>query len=349
VGLLLIALSAACGQAAGETAPGDQVGDAGFRAWLDGVVAQARALGISERTLESAFADVAPIARIIELDRRQPEFTIGFREYIAQRLTPDRVERGLAQWAAYAPALQKVSAHYGVEPAVIVAIWGLETNYGSHVGGFGVVPALATLAFDGRRSAYFRRELLAALAIIERGDIAAADMKGSWAGAMGQSQFMPTSFLAYAQDFDGDGRHDIWSTPVDVFASIAHYLGRHGWRSDMIWGRPVRLPEDFAARRAAVFDGETPAGCARAMQDHSRMMALADWQSFGLRRSNGAALPARAIEASLIVTDAGEGPAYLTYANYRAILSYNCSNHYALSVGLLADRLKRGRAKRKTP
>ncbi len=323
--------------------------DQDFEAWLAALADEARAAGISDQIIDQALSGIAPISRVVELDRRQPEFTITFRDYIKQRLSETRINRGVQQWAAHQADLSRVAKAYGVDASVILAIWGLETNYGSYVGGFDVIPALATLAYDGRRGAYFRRELLAALQILDRGDIAVAAMKGSWAGAMGQSQFMPSSFLAYAQDFDQDGRRDIWSTPVDVFASIAHYLKRHGWRDDMIWGRPVALPDDFGARRDTVFNGETPEGCRRAMQHHSREMPVPAWDSFGIRRTNGAALPPREIPASLVVTDEGAGPAYLTYGNYRAILRYNCSNHYALSVGLLADRLKRERARQNQP
>lgn len=344
--LLILPVAPGARGEAVEQAPDDATR---FDAWLAELVAEARAQGISQAILDAALTGIQPIPRVIELDRRQPEFTITFQDYIKQRLSPARIARGLEQWAAHRAQLEQVGSHYGVDPAIILAIWGLETNYGGFIGSFDVVHALATLAYDGRRGAYFRRELLAALTILDRGDVAPGAMKGSWAGAMGQSQFMPSSFLSYAQDFDGDGRHDIWSTPVDVFASIAHYLSRHGWRTDMIWGRPVALPSDFGDRRGAVFNGETPDGCARAMQHHSRVMPLPAWQDFGLRRTDGADLPPRAIDASLVVTDEGDGPAYLTYDNYRAILRYNCSNHYALSVGLLADRLKREAAQRQQP
>ncbi|GAB4153298.1 MAG: lytic murein transglycosylase [Sphingomonadales bacterium] len=340
----LVALALVCGLATAASAQ-----DQNFDAWLAALADEARAAGISERIIDQALGGIQPISRVVELDRRQPEFTVTFRDYIKQRLSDTRIRRGVQQWTTHNDDLARVAKAYGVDASVILAIWGLETNYGSYVGGFDVIPALATLAYDARRSAYFRRELLAALQILERGDIAVAAMKGSWAGAMGQSQFMPSSFLAYAQDFDEDGRRDIWTTPVDVFASIAHYLKRHGWRDDMIWGRPVALPDDFGARREIVFNGETPEGCRRAMQHHSREMPVPEWDAFGIRRTNGDTLPPRQITASLVVTDDGAGPAYLTYQNYHAILRYNCSNHYALSVGLLADRLKRERARQNQP
>ena len=342
--LTALAMALSCG-----LAPIASAQDQDFTAWLKALAEEARAAGISDQIIEQALSGIEPISRVVELDRRQPEFTITFRDYITQRLSDTRIRRGLEQWTAHHADIAQVAQAYGVDASVILAIWGLETNYGSYVGGFDVIPALATLAYDDRRGAYFRSELLAALQILNRGDIAVPAMKGSWAGAMGQSQFMPSSFLAYAQDFDKDGRRDIWSTPVDVFASIAHYLKRHGWRDDMIWGRPVALPDDFGARRQIVFDGETPEGCRRAMQHHSREMPVAEWDAFGIRRTNGDSLPPRDIAASLVVTDEGAGPAYLTYQNYRAILRYNCSNHYALSVGLLADRLKRERARQNQP
>ncbi|MEE8371245.1 MAG: lytic murein transglycosylase, partial [Sphingomonadales bacterium] len=220
------------------------------------------------------------------------------------------------------------------------AIWGMETNFGSYSGGMDVIRSLATLAYDPRRSAFFRKELFNALRILEEGHIAPKDMKGSWAGAMGQSQFMPSSFNAYAQDFDGDGRADIWLTKADVFASIAHYLKKHKWRDDLTWGRAVTLPANMADLEAEIALVRQPKACRRALRHHSRILPLETWQKLGVRRLNGDDLPKRNVGASLVRPAGADGPAYLTYDNFRAILSYNCSNFYAIAVGQISDALR---------
>src|SRR5690606_9345876 len=201
-----------------------------FQDWLAAVITEAREQGIREEIIEQALSSVTPIPQVISNDRNQAEFTETFEQYRDKRVTPWRIETGRARIEEHRELLQRVSAHYGVEPRFIVAFWGVETNFGSFTGGTDVVRALVTLAYDPRRADYFRRELFAALQILNEGHINYADMKGSWAGAMGQSQFMPTSFLRYAQDFDGDGRRDIWNSEADVFASIANYLKGANWR-----------------------------------------------------------------------------------------------------------------------
>jgi membrane-bound lytic murein transglycosylase B len=237
--------------------------------------------------------------------------------------------------------LLKIGRTFGVQPRFIVALWGIESSFGRHKGGYPVVQALATLAHDGRRSAYFRKELFNALAILDEGHILVADMTGSWAGAMGQNQFMPSSFLSYAVDYDGDGRRDIWKSEVDVFASTANYLARSGWRDDQTWGRQVKLPEALKATIAGLMPKDPPKGC-RALRRLTVQKRLGEWQKLGVRRLDGRDLPRRELPASLVFPDGAEGPAFLVYNNFRVALKWNCSILFATAVGLLADRIRGG-------
>ena len=297
--------------------------DAKFLEWLEGVRMEARTQGISDAILDKSLADTAPIPRIIELDRNQPESTITFTNYVNRIVNATRVRIGRAKLDAHRKILDQVGQEFGVQPRFIVALWGIETNFGQFTGGFSVVDALATLAYDGRRSAYFRGELMKAFKILEEGHIAPEDMKGSWAGAMGQSQFMPSSFLAYARDHDGDGAKDIWNTQADVFASAANYLKNVGWNDDLTWGREVRLPPGFDASLAAL----------------DVVKKIGDWQQLGVRRTDGADLPARTIDASIILPGGQGQPAFMIYDNYRATLRWNRSHYFATAVGLLSDRI----------
>lgn len=294
-----------------------------FSKWLAEMRAEAKSKGISEATLAAAIDGIEPLPRVIELDRDQPEFTLTFQQYL-QRVAPDsRVARGQRRLEENRELLEAVSEQYGVPPEQIVALWGIETDFGRVSGGFKVVPALATLAHDGRRSTYFRGELLQALRIIDGGHITADDMMGSWAGAMGQCQFMPSSFVNAAVDRDGDGRKDIWTTPADVFASAANLLKRNGWRRGEPWGLHVKLP--------AVFDlGD------EGLETRRR---LSIWQDLGIRRPDGADLPDEDLVASLIMPDGPDGPVFLVYDNYRAIMRWNRSHYFALTAGYLADRI----------
>ncbi len=297
-----------------------------FEAWLVGLRVEAEAAGIGESTLDAALDGVVPIPRVIELDRKQPEFTQTFDEYMARRVTPELVEEGRRVLRQQRALLTEIGTRYGVQPRFIVALWGVETRYGKHTGGFPVIAALATLAYDGRRSAYFRGELLDALEIVDQGHIAPAEMIGSWAGAMGQNQFMPSSFLRFAVDFDGDQRRDIWTTRADVFASTANYLSRAGWRGDQTWGREVRLPEGFELALAGL----------------EVVKRLSGWQRLGVRRADGSDLPGRDLRASIVLPGGPDEPAYLVYDNYRAILKWNRSDYFAVSVGYLADLIGSG-------
>ncbi|HXV24070.1 MAG TPA: lytic murein transglycosylase [Alphaproteobacteria bacterium] len=294
-----------------------------FSGWLDGLRDEARANGISEATISIALGDIVPVPRVIELDRNQPESTLRFEEYLARLVTEERIRDGRALMAENASLLQQVAQRYGVEPRFIVALWGVESDYGRRTGAFNVLAALATLAYDGRRAAYFRKELLQALRIVDEGHISPAAMTGSWAGAMGQNQFMPSSFLDFAVDFDGDGRRNIWSSRADVFASIANYLSRAGWQTHQGWGRQVRI--------AATFD--------QSLIGLEQRRTLAEWSRLGLVQADGSPLPTSELNASLAQPAGRGGAVYLAYDNYRVILRWNRSLYFATAVGTLADRL----------
>lgn len=310
--------------------------DADFQQWLQALIVDAQAAGISDAIIDQALRSVTPIPQVVSNDRNQAEFVETLAMYLEKRVTAWRINTGRERLARHAELLQQVSERYGVSPRVIVAIWGIETNYGSFTGGTDVVRALVTLAYDPRRAAYFRGELLSALQILQEGHIAHADMKGSWAGAMGQSQFMPSSFRDFAVDFDGDGRRDIWTTEADVFASIANYLAAAGWREGERWGREVRVPADYHERASQWQQPDTAHSCS-VLRRHTLQLPVDEWQMHGVRQLNGASLPSADIPASIVFPDGADGQAFLTYPNFRAILRYNCANNYALAVATLAD------------
>ena len=293
--------------------------------WLTSLRASARAAGIDEATLRAAFDDAHYLPRVVELDRAQPEFTRTVWGYLDGAVTPQRIAQGqdkLLQLRAQADA---VAARYKVPPSIVVAIWGIESNYGGNYGDIPTIDALATLGFEGRREEWARGQLLAALKILQNGDIARTQMIGSWAGAMGQTQFLPSVFLSYAVDADGDGRRDIWGSMADVMASTANFLARSGWQPDQPWGAEVRLPAQFDVGRA----------------DLDVRQPTARWAAEGVRTMDGAPLPEFADGAVLLPAGA-RGPAFLVGANFRAILRYNNSTSYALAVGLLAQRIDDG-------
>ena len=304
--------------------------DQSFDDWLVELRAEARGLGISEATLDAALSGIQPLPRVIELDRSQPEFTLTFDEYLGKFVSEWRRKTAARMLVEHADILDRVAKKYGVQKRYIVTFWGMETSFGKYLGSFNIPQSLATLAHDGRRSAYFRKELLNALRIIEDGHIKAGDMKGSWAGAMGQSQFMPSSFLNFAEDWDGDGRRDIWGTTEDVFASTANYLAKAGWRDDITWGRKVRIPSDL------VIGGK---GATKLFETKTRYK-LPVWQKAGIRSADGSDLPSRPLSARLVLPEGVGGPAYLVYSNYESILRWNRSNYYALAIGTLSDSLR---------
>ncbi len=230
--------------------------------------------------------------------------------------------------------LKSVGLKYGVQPRIITAIWGLESNFGRFSGVRPTIPALATLAYDPRRASMFRNELFSALEIVNRGDIELDRLRGSWAGALGQPQFMPSTYLKFSQDFDGDGRRDIWSSLADVFASIAFYLREHGWSEETTWGREVKVPK--ASRKAVAGVPRRESGC-RAERALTKPLPLREWRKRGVLTLSGGALPASTLEGSL-VTDGSRY--FLVYKNYEAILAYNCATSYAISIGMLSDRIK---------
>jgi len=298
-------------------------GDSTFADWLQELRMEAKSAGIKDSTLDAALTGLTPIPRVLELDRKQPEFTQTFWRYLNLRVTDKRVERGRLLLERHGELLAEIEKQYGVQPRFLVAFWGLETNFGEFLGKYPVIGSLATLAYDERRSAFFRKELLIALSILDQGHITVDSMLGSWAGAMGQPQFMPSTFSSFAVDRDGDGRQDIWHSLPDVFASAANFLSQSGWQRDKNWGREVLLPAGFNPAEAGL----------------ENTKPLAGWQKMGVRCMDGSDLPEMDIAASLILPAGYTGPAFLAYQNFRTILQWNNSNLYAIAVGHLADRL----------
>ena len=293
-----------------------------FADWLAELRAEARELGISEATLRE-LDNLQPLERVMELDNSQPEFVQTFTRYLGLRVTPNQVARGQSLLQQHSVLLEKVRQRYGVQPHYLVAFWAVESNYGRSTGGFSVLDALATLAYDPRRADFFRGQLLTALQIIDDGHIQAERMSGSWAGAMGQLQFMPNIFYQYGVDGDQDGRIDIWNSLPDIFHSAANFLSQSGWRGDERWGREVLLPVDFDF----------------SLTGTSTRKPLQEWRDLGITQVNGTPMPVAAgMEASVILPAGAQGPAFLGYANFRATMTYNPSTFYALTVGHLADR-----------
>ena len=305
-----------------------------FDVWLEDVRTEAAGRGIRPEILDRALAGLEPVARILERDRAQAEFVLDLGAYLKRRLTRDTVRTAQRMHARHRTLTRRVADKYGVPPRVLIAVWGLESNFGRFAGVRPTVPTLATLAYDPRRGAMFRAELLNALEILNRGDIELDRLVGSWAGALGQPQFMPSSYLEFAQDFDGDGRRNIWSSQPDVFASIAYYLQRHGWTKGEAWGREVRIPRAIRAKVADM--PRRSAGC-RAARLMTEPQPLDRWRRLGVRTMANGVLPRGAMRASLV--DAGSRT-FLVYRNYEAFLAYNCAHTYALSVALLSDRIQ---------
>lgn len=298
-----------------------------FARWVLEFSTTARAAGIIDATLQIAFDKVRFIPRVIELDSAQPEFTRTVWDYLDSALSTQRIARGQDKLLQLRPVVEPMAARYGVPAEVLVAIWGMESNYGSFVGDIPTIDALATLGFEGRREEWARGQLLAALRILQNRDIDRAQMIGSWAGAMGQTQFLPSNFLAYAVDADGDGRRDIWNSLADVMASTANFLASSGWQVGQPWGLEVRLPPGFDYARA----------------DADVRQPTTQWTDEGVQAMDGAPLPALA-DSSILLAAGARGPAFLVGPNFRTILRYNNSTSYALAVGLLAQRLADGPA-----
>jgi membrane-bound lytic murein transglycosylase B len=293
-----------------------------FAPWLEALKAEAAKRGVKAQTLTRALSGAKPIPRVIELDRRQPEFTLTLSSYFRKAISSNRIEQGRILLKRHASLLKKVEARFGVQPRFLVAFWGLESNFGKYTGTFPVIGALVTLAHDRRRARFFREQLLSVLELMDGGHIA-LDVKGSWAGAMGNHQFIPTTYKGYAVDFDGDGKRDLWHSLPDIFASAANYLSRSGWQGDKTWGREVKIPPGFDISLTGM----------------GVRKPLKEWKKLGVLRANGKPLPMADIEASLMVPAGYKGPAFLAYKNYRTIMVWNRSHLYALAVGHLADRL----------
>ena len=307
--------------------------DQTFAEWREQLRAEAFSLGISEDTLLAIDDLEAPLERVLELDDAQPEFIQTFTRYLSLRITPLQINRGQALLRQYAVLLEEVRQSYGVQPHYLVSFWAIESNYGRATGGFSVLQALATLAFDPRRADFFRTELLTALKIIDDGHIAVDNMSGSWAGAMGQLQFLPSVFARYGIDGDNDGKIDIWNSLPDIFHSAANFLSQSGWRGDERWGREVLLPSNFDF----------------SLTGTRTRKPLQEWNELGIIQMNGSPIPVANMQASVILPAGAGGPAFLTYANFRATMVYNPSTFYALTVGHLADRYTGGAAIQRMP
>ena len=299
-----------------------------FAEWVEQLRVEARSLGISESTLAALDSLEAPLERVLELDSSQPEYVQTFTRYLGLRVTDRQVSRGQALLDEHAELLEQVRQRYGVQPQYLAAFWAIESNFGSTTGGFSVLQALATLAFDPRRAEFFRREMLIALQIIDGGHISADGMSGSWAGAMGQLQFMPSVFAQHGVDGDGDGKIDIWNSLPDIFYSAANFLSKSGWKGDERWGREVVLPSNFDFALAGT----------------NTRKPLQAWSELGIRQVSGAPMPIADMQASVVIPVGAEGPAFLVYDNFRVTRVYNPPIFYALTVGHLADRFTGGAA-----
>ena len=305
---------------------GVSTGHAGFDQWIGGFRGRALEEGVAPDVYDAAMASVRYNATVVRNDRNQAEFSSQIWDYLDNVVSPPRMRMGREMLRRHADVLGRIEERYGVDRKVVVAVWGLESQYGQRRGAIPVVEALATLAFDGRRGQFFETQLIAALKILQAGDVQLRDFRGSWAGAMGHTQFMPTSFEAYAVDFTGDGRRDIWSdNPVDALASAAAYLNRFGWRAGQPWGLEVSVPADFASRNATEEDRRLPSQWARA----------------GVRAIGGGATPDHG-KAWILMPAGKAGPAFMIFDNFGVIKRYNNSTAYALGIGLLSDRIGGG-------
>ncbi len=293
-----------------------------FQTWLEKFKLEAISRNISKSTILRTFEGVKPIARVIELDRHQSEFILSLGKYLSRSVTKSRITQGRKLLKKNTTLLNRIAAKYKVQPRFLVSFWGLETNFGSYTGVFPVVSALVTLAHDRRRPKFFRKQLFALLELIEEGHID-HKVKGSWAGAMGNHQFIPTTYRDFANDFDGDGKVDLWGSKPDTFASAANYLNKVGWDQNRNWGRQVSLPNNFSYQLTGL----------------NIQKKLSDWSKLGVVRADGSKLPLADITASLILPAGYKGPAFLVYKNFRKILIWNRSIFYALAVGILADKI----------
>lgn len=334
--LITLVLASGVVWAQDASAPAQAPADArlDFAIWLENTVAEARTRGFSDDIVAQTLSGLEPLPRVIESDRNQAELNPGFARYASSRLTTTMVRNGRTMAKQHATLLARIEKEFGVPRRILLAIWGIETRYGRSTGRTPVFQALATLSWEGRRAEFFKGELFNALAMVDRGYIDARSMTGSWAGAMGQTQFMPSSYLQYAVDFDRDGHRDIWKSTPDALASIANYLKGYGWISDSTWGREVKVSDAALAVIRDTVPGR-PEGC-YAIRNMTERLPLARWTELGVATVDGKPLPKAALTAGLV--DVGERK-FLVYPNYDAILGYNCAHYYALSVALLGDQI----------
>ena len=297
-----------------------------YPVWLEKFKIRAEKSGISKKTIDETLNQVKIIPRVVELDRNQPEFRLTLSQYLNNVVSKKRTQKGISKIRENWILLENVSKKYKVQPRFIVALWGIETDYGRISGGFPVIDSLVTLAYDGRRGTYFSKELLNALKIIDQGHISYDEMVGSWAGAMGQTQFMPSSFLSYAEDYNNDGKKDIWKTKEDALASAANYLSKLKWDNNETWGREVIVNNDFI-----ISDDELTL---------NNKKKINEWQMLGVRRIDGTDLPKNNIDGYLIkINDKNKERYFLVYKNFKKILKWNTSNYFAIAVGILSDSI----------
>ena len=309
-----------------------------FEKYVISLKSEALEKGFSQTLIDSSFAQVKYHHRAVTADRSQPENVETLDTYLPKRVPQWKIDRARLLYKKHQALLTKVADKYGVQPRFIVALWGLETNFGKIMGSYNVVSALTTMAYEGRREVFFKKQLWAAMTILDEGHITIDKMKGSWAGAMGQNQFMPTSFLSYAVDGDGDGKKDIWTNQEDVFASMANYLKKEGWNDSLTWGRRVKLPHDFDTSLAIPKNTGSRKKWLKAWSNTEK--TLAEWQALGLRRSDGTNLPSVDVKAALVFPDDENGRVYLAYDNYKSLMHWNLSYYFVSSVGHLSDRIK---------
>ena len=297
--------------------------DADFDVWIKEFTKEAVSEGISEDIISESLKGVEPQSRIIELDRNQPEFKLNFWDYLSRVVSQQRIDQGRSKLLENQDLLEDIYSRYGIAPHILVAAWGIESNYGYTQGSNSVIESLVTLAYDTRRPSFFRSELINALKILDEGHIALEDMKGSWAGAMGQVQFMPSTFISYAKDGDGDGKKDIWNNTADALESAANFMSSQGWMRGIIWGRQVMLPIDFD----------------RSFEGLEINMSLDEWSMLGVLDIFGNELPKINIRGSVVVPEEGLEPSFLVYENYRDIMMWNRSHYFSISLGHLSDRI----------
>ncbi|MBF7072507.1 lytic murein transglycosylase [Glaciecola sp. MH2013] len=316
---------------AAESEQQDEV-DPGFTAYLGALRVEAEEKGYSADFLDKAFATISLRKKVVKADKNQPERKLTLDSYLSTRVPDWKVKQAIDKLAEHNDLLESVSKQYGVQKRFIVALWGNESNFGRIQGNHPVLSSLVSLAYDGRRESLFKKQFFAALQILSEGHVELEAFKGSWAGAMGQSQFMPSSFLSYAVDGNGDGKKDIWSEPADVFASIANYLSKEGWKGRETWGRQVKLSDKFDLSLLNQYSGLSK----------SKMLSLRAWQNLGVTRFDSTALPSVDIKASLILPDGAKGRIYLVYNNFHTLMRWNRSQYFGVSVGYLADRIRKG-------